>query len=84
MKLIRGGSWRCDDERALRTASLIDLSLRFSSIGFRCVCGAAPTASIRGGAWDNYPFFPRPTYRSYDDPSERDNYLGFRCVRRIA
>ncbi len=35
---------------------------------------------LRGGSWNNYPYFCRVAYRYYNYPTDRDSYLGFRLV----
>lgn len=39
-----------------------------------------PQKVVRGGAWDNSSGFVRSSIRSWNDPSSRINFLGFRCV----
>jgi len=36
---------------------------------------------VRGGSWFTGPKGVRCAYRNRDDPSLRNNYVGFRCVR---
>ncbi len=53
--------------------------------------GAAPEGSgsgsyrvIRGGCWGNYSGSCTSSHRGYNDPSDRDDYSGFRLVRVLS
>jgi formylglycine-generating enzyme required for sulfatase activity len=37
---------------------------------------------LRGGAWDDDPWYLRSAFRFGDGPGDRDDGIGFRCVRR--
>ncbi len=39
------------------------------------------TRVLRGGSWNNNPFNLRTAYRSYYEPVNADNDVGFRCAR---
>jgi len=36
---------------------------------------------LRGGSWGNTPWWMRVSYRRRIDPSNRDDHIGFRCLR---
>jgi formylglycine-generating enzyme required for sulfatase activity len=35
---------------------------------------------LRGGSWNDFPLYCRSAFRSYNDPDDRDNAIGFRVV----
>jgi formylglycine-generating enzyme required for sulfatase activity len=45
--------------------------------------GADVRRVIRGGSWDDYASLLRSSARSWNDSTDRFNYIGFRCVRDI-
>jgi formylglycine-generating enzyme required for sulfatase activity len=38
---------------------------------------------VRGGSWDSDPSFLRVSYRSWRDPDNRADFIGFRCVLTV-
>ena len=38
---------------------------------------------VRGGYWNNHPFYARCAFRNYYFPNDTDYYCGFRCVRGL-
>jgi formylglycine-generating enzyme required for sulfatase activity len=36
---------------------------------------------VRGGSWNNNARNVRAAYRNHNDPTDRNNNLGFRCAR---
>jgi formylglycine-generating enzyme required for sulfatase activity len=46
---------------------------------------ASPQARVvRGGSWDYGPLHLRLSFRDYDAPTDRYEFLGFRCVRAVS
>ncbi|NUM78293.1 SUMF1/EgtB/PvdO family nonheme iron enzyme, partial [candidate division KSB1 bacterium] len=43
-------------------------------------CGLTPRV-LRGGSWNNNPHNVRCAYRNYNEPTNRNNNIGFRCAQ---
>lgn len=38
---------------------------------------------VRGGSWNNKPENVRASFRNWNEPGNRNNNIGFRCVRDV-
>lgn len=83
MMSIRGGAWYFKPKFARAShRHALDPALRYRYGGFRCVCASDPVVSLRSGSWDDKPRNTRTSYRYIDDdPTNRYDDVGFRCVR---